>query len=701
MTSSSVLPSPAPDNPWLDFGLPRFDALRAEQVVPGIRALLAELGAGLADLERNCPPDWAGLAVPLERCTDRLEYSWGLVGHLLAVRDSPELRRAHDEVQPEVVAFQLRCAQSEPIHRALCALRAGPAWETLHGAQRRIAANLILDAELAGIGLRGEARGRFNAIQTELADLSTRFSHHVLDATKAFELLLTTPEEALGLPESLRRLAAQAAQARGHAASAEAGPWCITLDPPSAGAFLLHSGRRDLRERVYRARVTRAAHGSTDNGPLLARILGLRLEMARLLGFASYADYSLARKMAKGVAAVRELEEELRAASLPAAQRELAALRAFAAAAGAAAEAADLQHWDTAFWAERLREERYAYSEEELRPYFPLPRVLQGLFRLAGQLFDIDIQPADGEAPVWHPDVRFFRVRDGEGRPLAAFYLDPYSRPADKRGGAWMDSCLGRSAALALAGQAVRLPVAYLNCNGSPPVGDRPSLMTFGEVLTLFHEFGHGLQHMLTRVDEGLAAGIRGVEWDAVELPSQFMENWCYHRETLLALSGHVDTGEPLPDELFHKIAAARTFMAGGAMLGQVRYGLTDLELHQGYDPQGQATPLDVERAVRARTSVLPPLAEDRFLCSFSHIFAGGYAAGYYSYKWAEVLSADAFAAFEEAGIADPLALAAVGRRFRDTVLAEGGARHPMEVFRAFRGRDPSVGPLLRQYRLA
>ncbi len=690
-------------NPLLDqSSLPRFEAIRPEHVVCGMRALLPELNADLLRLEGGCTPTWEGAVEGIERLTDRLQYSWGVVGHLMGVRDSPELRQAHDAVQPEVVRFSLRLAQSGPLYRVLRALRAGPAWCGLDGAQRRAVTALIQDAELAGIALEGAVKERFNAIQTELAEVSTRFSNNVLDATKAFALVLTTTEEVQGLPASLLRLAAQSARANGHpGATAEAGPWRITIDGPSSGPFLIHSHRRDLREQVYRARITRASKGDLDNSPLVLRILRLRREQAGLLGLPSFAEYSLARKMAPSVAAVYKLEEDLLRASHPAAGSDLDAMRACAREHGAADEADEMRPWDTAYWSERLRQERYAYTEEELRPYFPLPRVLDGLFTLSARLFGITITPADGETPVWHPDARFFRVSGEDGRPIAAFYLDPYSRPAEKRGGAWMDVCVGRSRLLAPQGQAVRLPVAYLNCNGTPPVDGRPSLMSFGEVETLFHEFGHGLQHMLTTVDHGLVAGIQNVEWDAVELASQFMENWCYHRETLRGLTAHIDTGAPLPDELFGKIAAARTHMAGSAMLGQIRYGLTDMILHDRYDPDGNTSPFDAELAVRVRTTVLPPLPEDRFLCAFTHIFAGAYAAGYYSYKWAEVLAADAFAAFAEAGLDDPAAVRATGRRFRDTVLAMGGGHHPLEVFESFRGRPPSVEPLLRQYRLA
>ena len=398
--------------------------------------------------------------------------------------------------------------------------------------------------------------------------------------------------------------------------------------------------------------------------------------------------------MAPDAEAVHRLLEQLRVASIDAARNDLAELNEFAKSRGFS-DPEGLRHWDIAFWSQRLREERFDYSEEELRPYFPLPVVLEGLFDLTQRLFGVRIEPADGEAETWHPDVRFFRVLDDSGEAVAAFFLDPFSRPEEKRGGAWMDECLGRSRLLAPPGSGVRLPVAYLICNGTPPVGERPSLMTFSEVQTLFHEFGHGLQHMLTRIDYGLAAGISNIEWDAVELPSQFMENWCYHRDTLMSLTSHVESGTSLPEALYRKLLAARTYRAGSDMMRQLYFGLTDLELHSASLPQGQ-TAFDVQREVAKRTTVMQPLPEDRFLCSFAHIFAGGYAAGYYSYKWAEVLSADAFGAFEEAGLDDPSALAETGRRYRETVLALGGSEHPMDVFVSFRGREPTPDALLR-----
>jgi oligopeptidase A len=455
-----------------------------------------------------------------------------------------------------------------------------------------------------------------------------------------------------------------------------------------------HCRNRSLREDVYRAYVTRASSGEFDNSETMLKILRLRREQAKLLGFETFADVSLAQKMAPDVAAVEEMFETLRTASWSHAERDMEDLRRLAAESG---EQEKLWHWDIAYWAERLREQRFDFTDEQLRPYFSLERVLEGLFALVQRIFGITVKAADGKAPVWHRDVRFFEIDNEQGKHIASFFLDPYSRPQNKRGGAWMDDCLSRR----WFDGNLQLPVAHLVCNSTPPVGSKPSLMTFREVETLFHEFGHGLQHMLTTVDFADASGINGVEWDAVELPSQFMENWCYHKPTLIGMTAHYETGEPLPDELFEKIRAARTFRSGTMMLRQLNLGTTDMELHTRFDPDGKETVLDVQRRVSEKTSLLPMLPEDRSLCAFSHIFAGGYAAGYYSYKWAEVLSADAYSAFEESGLDDEKAVARTGRRFRDTVLSQGGSRHPMEIFADFRGREPKPDALLRQSGLA
>lgn len=686
------------DNPLLKGrGLPPFADIQPEHVVPAMTQLLAELESELADLEANVTSTWSGLVEPIDRLSERLRWSWGIIGHLMGVKNSPELRTAYETIQPQVVEFYNKFSQSQPLYEAFKALRASQTWETLANAQKRIVEAAIRDAELSGVGLAGEQRDRFNAIQLELAELTTKFSNNVLDATKAFSLTLTSPDEVEGLPPSWLSLAAQAARAAGEEqAMPENGPWRVTLDFPSYLPFMQHGKRRDLREKLYRAYISRASSGDLDNKPLIEKILQLRREKANLLEFNSYAELSLASKMAPSVDAVEALSEELRRASYDAAKQDLEDLKAFAASKGAP-EGSNLQHWDIAFWAERQREEKFAFSAEELRPYFPLPQVLDGLFALVNKLFGVTVTAADGQAPVWHEDVKYFQIADETGEAIAYFYLDPYSRPAEKRGGAWMDDCIGR-AKITTNGSAIatRNPVAYLVCNQTPPVDGKPSLMTFNEVETLFHEFGHGLQHMLTKVDEAGAAGINNVEWDAVELPSQFMENWCYHRETLMGMAKHYETGETLPEHYYQKLIAARNYMSGSAMLRQLHFGLVDLELHHRYQPGGAETASDVRQRIAKTTTVLSPLPEDAFLCSFGHIFAGGYAAGYYSYKWAEVLSADAFGAFEEAGLDNPQVLIETGKRFRETVLALGGSQHPMDVFKSFRGREPSTEPLLR-----
>ncbi|WP_088241999.1 M3 family metallopeptidase [Calothrix rhizosoleniae] len=681
------------NNPLLQgSGLPPFNDIKPEHVVPAMSKLLGELDKELTNLEANVEPTWNGLVAPLEDITEHLYWSWGIVNHLMGVKNSSELRSAHQTVQPQVVQFVNKLSQSQPIYNAFKVLRGSDEWNTLESAQQRIIEAAIRDAELAGVGLQGEAKEDFNAMQMELAELSTKFSNHVLDATKAFSITLTKPEEVEGLPLSLLSLTAQAARENGaENATPENGPWRITLDYPSYVPFMQHSSRRDLREKLYKAFISRAAAGELDNSPLIERILSLRQEMAGLLGYQTYAEISLASKMAPNVAAVEKLLEELRGASYDAAVQELAELKAFAASKGAA-EAQELRHWDISFWAERQREEKFAFTQEELRPYFPLPQVLDGLFGLVNRVFGVNVTPADGQAPVWQEDVRYFQITDETGNALAYFYLDSYSRPAEKRGGAWMDTCINRRQLEA----ATQLPVAYLTCNQTPPVDGKPSLMTFSEVETLFHEFGHGLQHMLTQVKYVGASGINNVEWDAVELPSQFMENWCYDRPTLMGMAKHYQTGETLPEHYYQKLLAAKNYMSGSAMLRQLHFSFVDIELHHRYRPGGAETPKDVRDRIAKTTTVLPPLPEDSFLCAFGHIFAGGYAAGYYSYKWAEVLSADAFAAFEEAGLENEQAIQATGKRYRDTILALGGSQHPMEVFQSFRGREPITKPLLK-----
>lgn len=693
MASADQNPNP---NPLLqDFVFPPFDAVEPSHVKPGIAELLKRLEGDLVELERTVDPTWPKLVEPLERIVDRLQVVWGIVNHLKAVKDSAELRTAIEEIQPEKVKFQLRLGQSKPIYNAFKAIQDSTSWATLAEARKRIVEAQIKEAVLNGVALEDEQREKFNEIEQELEKLSQKFSENVLDATKKFEKLITDKKEIEGLPATALGLAAQTAVSKGHEnASAEDGPWVISLDAPSFVPVMQHVQNRSLREEVYRAYVTRASSGDHDNSEIIAQILKLRLQKAKLLNYNNYAEVSMAMKMAT-INSAEELLEKLRTASWDAAVQDMEDLKTFAREKNAA-EANELSHWDINFWSERLRESKYDINEEELRPYFSLPKVMDSLFSLANTLFDISIEPADGLAPVWNPDVRFYCVKDTSGNPIAYFYFDPYSRPSEKRGGAWMDEVFARSRVLAREGDLVRLPIAHMVCNQTPPVGGKPSLMTFREVETVFHEFGHALQHMLTKQDEGLVAGIRGIEWDAVELPSQFMENWCYQRDTLMSMAKHYETGESLPEEVFQKLLAARTFRAGSLSLRQIRFASIDLELHTKYTPDGPESIYEIDQRVGKRTQIIPPLPEDRFLCSFSHIFAGGYAAGYYSYKWAEVLSADAFSAFEDAGLDSDKAIKETGHRFRETILALGGGRSPLEVFVDFRGREPSPEPLLR-----
>ncbi|MGL5075280.1 MAG: M3 family metallopeptidase, partial [Waterburya sp.] len=514
--------------------------------------------------------------------------SWGIVGHLMSVKNSPQLRAAYETMQPEIVKFYNKLSQSKPLYEAFKGIKEGAEWDKLEPAQQRIVESSIRDFELSGVGLEGEAKERFNQIQLELAELSTKFSNNVLDATKAFKLKLTDQKDVEGLPPSALGLMAQTAKAEGEeAATPENGPWVVTLDYPSYVPFLKYATNRELREKLYKAFVSRAASEELDNRGNIDRILELRKEQANILGFANFAELSLARKMAPNVDAVQQLQEELRVASYDAAVQEFEELKAFAG-------TEDIKHWDTSYWAEKQREAKFDFNEEELRPYFSLPKVLDGLFSLANRIFGVTITAADGQAPVWHDDVRYFQIADETGEAIAFFYLDPYSRPAEKRGGAWMNDCIGRAKMTVEGKTETRLPVAYLICNQTPPVADKPSLMTFGEVTTLFHEFGHGLQHMLTTINYVGAAGINNVEWDAVELPSQFMENWCYDRGTLFGMAKHYQTGETLPEEYYLKLVAAKNYMSGSAMLRQLHFGMLDMELHSNYQPGGNETPNQV-----------------------------------------------------------------------------------------------------------
>ena len=668
--------------------LPRYDEIRPEHVAEAVDKMVEAVETGLSRIEADTrPPTWGTLIEELNTLEDWFAHVWAPVAHLNLVRNEPALRDAYQAAQPKVVALSLKLGQSAPLYKKLLAIKDGGEWAKLDAAQRRSIDYRLLSAKLSGIALAGEKKERFNKIQEELSQLSSKFTNNVIDATKAFKLTLTEKTDVDGLPASSREMLAHSYARQNPPAKpdAESGPWLVTLDMPVYLAVRDFARSRPLREKIYRAFVTRASSGEKDNTPLMGRILQLRREEAGLLGYADYAGVSLASRMAKSVGEVSALLEELLAAAAGPAKEEVKEITALANASG---QPGALANWDLYYWAKRLEEKKFGYTEDELRPYFSLEKVLGGMFALVGRIFGVTVKAADGEARVWNPDTRFFKVFDKAGGHIASFYLDAYSRPENKRGGAWMNGVVDRR----VWSGGERLPVATLVCNFTPPVGDKPSLLTFKEVTTMFHEFGHGLQHMLTRVGHPDVAGISGIERDAVELPSQFMENWCYHKETLLGMAKHYKTGETLPEETFGKIKASASFNAGILMLRQLNFALTDMALHTAKDPDIRA----IEKEVAARTTVIPPIEEDRFLCSFTHIFSGGYAAGYYGYKWAEVLSADAFGAFEEAGLDDPEALSETGARFRETVLGLGGSVHPAEVFKAFRGRPHSAKTLLR-----
>jgi oligopeptidase A len=735
MVSAEAATSPiiSSANPLLDQdGLPKFASIEPSNLTPAVTTLLEKMEKDFASFEEKISKEefekkYETLLPELEKMQFPLGYVWGVAGHLNGVKNTDELRKAYEENQPKIVTSFSKFSQSKPLYDAMTVVE--QSWENDASSaeddfylaqQKRAVKNSLRSMKLGGVGLEGADKERFNAIKLRLAELSTTFSNNVLDSTKAFHLDLTDPADVDGVPSSNRAMWAsnyKAGMKKEHdkdvEATADSGPWRIGLDAPSYIAAMQHIPSREVREKVYKAFLTRASEftktdddKSKDNVPLIYEILKLKMERAKLLGFNSPAEMSLASKMAPSVESVLELSEMILEKALPAALRELDEITALARANGGDEYSEEkmekLMPWDTTYWSERLKESKFDMKEEELRPYFALPNVLSGMFGLVERIFNIEVKSADGEAEVWNPDVQFFNVYDKEsGKHIASFFLDPYSRPADKRGGAWMDTCIGKS-------EAVKrdVPVAYLTCNGSPPVDGTPSLMTFREVETLFHEFGHGLQHMLTRATVGDVAGISGVEWDAVELPSQFMENWCYDKKTVYGFAKHYETGEPLPEEMFAKLHEQKTFGAGMMACRQLLFGMLDMELHANFDAaeaeNGGESIFDVHRRLAEKcTPYALPLKEDRFLCSFNHIFAGGYSAGYYSYKWAEVMSADAFGAFEEVGLENEEKVQETGRRFRDTVLSLGGGVEPMEVFKRFRGREPSPEALLRHNGLA
>jgi oligopeptidase A len=669
-------------NPLLtEYQLPPFQSIEPGHAEPAIRQLLDENRRELEQLLASGASGWEGIVVPLERMHHRLSRAWSPIGHLNGVMNSDDLRAAYNACLPLLTTYHTELGQNARLCAAYQRVFDNEGSQ-LQPAQRKLLENALRDFRLAGVALPEDRKDRFRAVMERLAIAQSKFDENVLDATHAWSRYVTDPVELDGLPAAVIERAQAAAQA------ADKAGWSFSLDAPNYQAVLTHAASDALRRDFYTAWVTRASDagphaGQWDNTALMAEILALRHEAAHLVGFANFAEYSLATKMAHETAEVLQFLRRLARVSRPAAQREFTELEAFAGRA--------LQSWDVAYYSERLKRERLQVSEEELRPYFPLPRVLAGLFAVASRLYGIRIV-ARTDTEVYHPHVRFFDILERDGAPRGGFFLDLHARPK-KRGGAWMDECVGRMRL----DHASALPMAYLVCNFTPPAGEKPTLLTHYEVLTLFHEFGHGLHHMLTRVDYPSVGGINGVPWDAVELPSQFMENFAWRAEVLPLISAHVATGEPLPVETLRKLQATRTFQAGMQTVRQLEFGLFDFRLHAEYTPGQSARIAATLAEVRDEVAVLRPPPFNRFPHSFQHVFSGGYAAGYYSYKWAEVLSADAFGAFEEQGVFD----VPTARRFLHAILERGGSRDAMEAFVEFRGRKPDIEPLLRQMGLA
>ena len=677
-------------NPLLEMtGLPPFSRIEPEHVEPAIDTLLAEIRA---EVERRLDEyagryDWDNLIQPLEDLDDRLGRAWSPVSHMNSVVNSEALRKAYNACLPKLSEYATEMGQNRRLYEAYRFIKDSPAFAELDTAQQKIIDNALRDFHLSGVDLSEEKKARFREIRQRLSQLTTRYEENVLDATQAWSLHLEDESRLAGLPDSARAMAKQAAQQK------DKSGWLFTLDFPSYYAVITHADDRALREEIHQAYVTRASDqgpnaGRWDNAEVMEEILALRHESAQLLGYDNYAERSLVTRMADSPERVLGFLRDLAVRAKPVAERELQELRDFA---REQHGVEDLQPWDIPYYSEKLRRHTFDISQEELKPYFPETRVIPGMFDVVQRLYGLRIQQVEG-VDTWHRDVRFYDVYDENNELRGQFYLDLYARE-NKRGGAWMDDCISRKRN---PDGSVQTPVAYLTCNLTPPIGEEPAQFTHDEVITLFHEFGHGLHHMLTKVDHLGVSGISGVAWDAVELPSQFMENWCWEREALDLICGHVKTGDPLPDDLFKKMYAAKNFQAGMQMVRQLEFSLFDFRLHLEYDPSDKSGGAQrVQRMldeVRAEVAVVRPAPYNRFQNSFTHIFAGGYAAGYYSYKWAEVLSADAFSVFEERGIFD----ADSGRRFLHCILEQGGAKEPMELFVAFRGREPQIDALLR-----
>mgnify|MGYP000336024708 FL=1 len=669
------------NNPLIDYPeLPPFSKIQPEHVLPAVEQLVADGRARIQQVLADGNFDYAHLVQALDEEDDRLGKAFGPAGHLNAVAQNEALRNAYNSCLPLLSEYGTEVGQNAQLCAAYQALRDSDEWNSLSEAQQKDIDNTLRDFRLSGVDLPDAKKAQYMANSKRLSELTSQFSDNTLDATQAWTKLVTDEAELEGLPDSAKAGAADRAKA------ADKEGWLLTLDAPVFIAVMSHCKNAELRKEMYVAWTTKASDqgphaGQFDNAAIMDEILKLRHEQAQLLGFANFGEESLATKMARDVNEVIRFLEDLARRAKPQAERELAELRAFAADQGAD----QLEPWDIGFWSERLREARYSISEEELRPWFPADTVINGMFAVVGKLFGIQFRQRD-DVDTWHEDVRFYELVDDDGSVRAAFYLDMYARTG-KRGGAWMDDARIRRRR---ADGSLQTPVAYLTCNFAPPAGGKPGLLTHDEVVTLFHEFGHGLHHMLTEQDVSGISGINGVAWDAVELPSQFLENWCWTEEGIALISGHYETGEPLPKEKLEKMLAAKNFQGAMQMVRQLEFSLFDMRIHAEYQ-QGMDI-YQVLKEVREQVAVIQPPAFNRFPNSFGHIFAGGYAAGYYSYKWAEVLSADAYSRFEEEGEFNE----DTGRAFRSEILAKGGSREPMELFKAFRGREPSVEPLLR-----
>ena len=656
--------------------LPLFDKILPEHVLPALDDVLQKQRESLQTLTAQEKPNWQTLIEPLEEMDEELSRVWGPVTHLNAVCDSEDLRKVYQEGVQKTSAWFTELAQNEALYAGLKYVESHQS-DSLNNEQKELLRQNIRDFKLSGAELTGDAKKRFKEVRLRLSELATSFEQHVLDATRAFTLTISNEGDLAGLPDSARESAAQRAK------EVDKEGWLFTLDMPSYLPMMQYSEKAELREKMYRAYCTRATSGNLDNSPVIDELLALRQEIAQLLSFEHYGDYSIATKMADNGAEVTTFLRELAAKSRNMAKQEVQELRNFA---KEHLGIDDLQAWDIPFVSEKLRIHTYAISQEELKPYFPEANVVAGMFTLVEKMYGIQIR--EGNAKLWHKHAKYFEIFDTANKKIAAFYVDPYAR-AHKRGGAWMDECLVRWQKTA---GDLQLPVAYLVCNFDAPIGDKPALWTHDEVMTLFHEFGHGLHHMLTEVKTRGVSGINGVPWDAVELPSQFMENFCWEREVLDLFAKHYETGATIPEDMFQRMTAAKNFQSGMQMLRQIEFSLFDFLLHSECQSNGEQSVQGLLDQVRQEISVITPPSFNKFQNSFSHIFAGGYGAGYYSYKWAEVLSADAYAAFEEEGISS-LSTAA---RFRKEILSIGGSKDIMDGFIAFRGRKPNVDALLK-----